>query len=56
MVEIIKLGTYWGHSDERCDGCKFLEKSSPFSEDPNDILVACDAPDGRCVRNNKQVY
>ena len=54
MGEIIQLGKYWGYIKNRCDGCKFLEISEPFQG--GERLYACDAPDGKCVRDGFQNY
>ena len=54
MGEIIQLGKYWGYTKKRCDGCKFLEISEPFQD--GERLYACDAPDGKCIKDGFEVY
>lgn len=56
MGTIINLGCYWGYKPEVCDGCIYLEKSRPFGNDPTDIMVACDAPKGICVKTGVEIY
>lgn len=56
MPEIIVIGADWGYTSDVCDGCRYLEISDLMSDDPSDVLVACDVPEGKCVKNGRQVY
>lgn len=52
----IKLGQYWGYTKKLCNDCKHLETSKPINNDINNVLVACCAPDGICIKDNHVVY
>ncbi len=54
MGEIMRLGLYWGYTEERCGGCEFLETSLPFSDGHR--LYACDAKNGICIKDGDVVY
>lgn len=54
MAEIIEIGAPWAYKAEVCEGCTYLEKSvEPPGEEP---WVACDAPEGKCVKDGRQIY
>ena len=46
--KVLVLGQYWGYNDELCKGCPHLERGGD--------LVACNAPGGKCVKNDRQIY
>ena len=53
-MEIIAIGTDWGYDPKKCDACQYLEHSEPDKD--RTFMVACDEPQGICIKTKKRVY